>query len=184
MGRLQKPTFQAQSLSSSQTTSRDANPIQHIEITHHHNINSKLAFHKVASFHQYYSTYTLQTNHHQEHQLSSWPTQMTTSSHLHTQARVQQRNTYNQVFTWIKQNKLTLNPDKTTCTLFIPDPSEYKSNLDLKINNTALRMANAPKGSEPYHRPKTHIQHTHSQHLSTSTQPTTNDKSTHSNWMW
>ena len=33
-------------------------------------------------------------------------------------------------------------------------------------------------------RPKTHIQHTHSQHLSTSTQATTNDKSTHSNMMW
>ena len=29
---------------------------------------------------------------------------------------------------------------------------------------------NAPKGSGPYLRPKTHIQHTHSQHLSTSTQ--------------
>ena len=30
-----------------------------------------------------------------------------------------------------------------------------------------------------YHRPKPHIQHTHSQHLSTSTQTTTNDKQTH-----
>ena len=40
-----------------------------------------------------------------------------------------------------KQNNLTLNPDKTTCTLFTPDPAEYKSNLDLKINNTVLRMA-------------------------------------------
>ena len=40
-----------------------------------------------------------------------------------------------------------------------------------------------PMGSGPYLRPKTHIQHTHSQHLKTSTQSTTNDKSTHSNWM-
>ena len=39
-------------------------------------------------------------------------------------------------FAWTKQN-----PDKTTCTLFTPDPAEYKSNLDLTINNTALRMA-------------------------------------------
>ena len=31
--------------------------------------------------------------------------------------------------------RVTLNPDKTTCTLFTPDPAEYKSNLDLKINN-------------------------------------------------
>ena len=45
------------------------------------------------------------------------------------------------VFAWTKQNNLTLNPDKTTCTLFIPDPAEYKSNLDLTINNTALRIA-------------------------------------------
>ena len=47
------PGFQAQSLSSSHTTSRDANPTHYIEITHPHNVNSKLAFHKVASFHQY-----------------------------------------------------------------------------------------------------------------------------------
>ena len=42
--------------------------------------------------------------------------------------------TYNHtyiVFAWTKQNNLTLNPDKTTCTLFTPDPAEYKSNLDL-----------------------------------------------------
>ena len=37
---------------------------------------------------------------------------------------------------------------------------------------------NAPKGSGSYLRPKTHIQHTHPQHLSTSTQTSTNLKST------
>ena len=35
---------------------------------------------------------------------------------------------------------------------------------------------NAPKGSVSYLRPKTHIQHTHPQHLSTSTQTSTNIK--------
>ena len=50
----------AQSLSSSQTTSRDAKPTQHIEITHQNNVNLKLAFHKVASFHPHYSTFTPQ----------------------------------------------------------------------------------------------------------------------------
>ena len=49
------------------------------------------------------------------------------------------------VFAWTKQNNLTLNPDKTTCTLFTQDPAEYKSNLDLKINNTTLNMATHPK---------------------------------------
>ena len=45
------------------------------------------------------------------------------------------------VFAWTKQS----GPKKNTCTLFTPDPAEYKSNLDLKINNTALRMATHPK---------------------------------------
>ena len=48
-------------------------------------------------------------------------------------------------FARTKQSNLTLNPDKTTCTLFTSDPVEYKSNLDLKINNTALCMATHPK---------------------------------------
>ena len=34
----------------------------------------------------------------QEHQFRSWPTQMTSPSHLHTQARVQPRNTYNHTY--------------------------------------------------------------------------------------
>ena len=81
------------------TTSRDAKPSQHIDITHPHNINSKLAFHKVASFLQHYTTFTLQTYPHPEHRFWSWPTQMTSPSHLHTQARVQQRNTCNHTYT-------------------------------------------------------------------------------------
>ena len=49
------------------------------------------------------------------------------------------------VFAWTKQNNVLLNPDKTTCTLFTPDPAEYTSNLDLTINNKALPMATHPK---------------------------------------
>ena len=87
-----------------------------------------------------------------------------TSSHLHTQAQLQPRNTYNH--TYIKflpgQNKIIseLNPaGKTTYTLFTP--AEHKSNLDLKINYTT--HGKAPKGSGPYLIPKTHIQHTYPQ---------------------
>ena len=72
---------------------------------------------------------------------------MTSPSLLHTQARVQPRNTQpylHTVFAWTKHNNLILNPDNTTCTLFPPDPADYKSNLDLKINNTALPMAGHP----------------------------------------
>ena len=49
------------------------------------------------------------------------------------------------VFTWTKQNNITLNPDKTTYTLFTPDHVEYTSNLDLKINNTTLHVATHTK---------------------------------------
>ena len=51
-------------ISSSQTTSRDTRRTEHIEITHPHNVISKLAFHKVESFHQHYSRLTLQTYRH------------------------------------------------------------------------------------------------------------------------
>ena len=106
-----------------------------------------------------------------------------TSTHTSTSAAKKYIQPYlHKVFAWTKN--LTLNPDKTTCTLFTPVPAEYKSNLDLKINNTyCTTHGNPPKGYGHYLRPKTHIQHTHSQHLSTSTQATTNDKSTHSNRM-
>ena len=97
-----------------------------------------------------------------------------TSTHTSTSAAKKYIQPYlHTVFSWTKQNNLTLNPDKTTCTLFT---AEYKSNLALKINNTALRMATHPKVLGLTLDP-------HSQHLSTSTQATTNDKCTHSNKM-
>ena len=59
-----------------------------------------------------------------------------TSTHTNTSAAKKYIQPYlHKVFAWTKQNNLTLNPDKTTCT---PDHVEYKSNLDLKINNTAV----------------------------------------------
>ena len=42
--------------------------------------------------------FTLQTYHHQEHQFRSWPTKLASPSHLHTQARMQPRNTYNHTY--------------------------------------------------------------------------------------
>ena len=86
-----------------------ADPAQHIEITHPNNVNLKLAFHKVASFHPHYSTFTPQTYHHPVHRFRSWPMQMTSQSHPHTQVRVQPRNTYNHTYTKFLpgQNKTT-----------------------------------------------------------------------------
>ena len=42
----------------------------------------------------------------------------------------------------------------------------------------------ASKDSGSYLKPKPHIQHTHSHHLSTRTHSSTNNKSTHRNRMW
>ena len=63
-----------------------------------------------------------------------------------------------------KHNNLTLNPDKSTCTLFTPDPGKFKNIPDLK-NNTTLHMANTQ----------------YSQHLSIRTHTSTNNKSFHRN---
>ena len=57
---------------SSQTTSTDAKPIQHTETTHPYDVNSTLAFPKVASSHPHYLTFTIQTYHHPEDWFRSW----------------------------------------------------------------------------------------------------------------
>ena len=104
-----------------------------------------------------------------------------TSTYIGTSAAKKYIQPYlHKAFAWTNQNNLAPNPDKTTCTLFTPDPAEYKSHLDLKINNTSLSLGNTTKYSGAYLGLKIHIRHTHS-HLSTSTQATTNDKNTHSN---
>ena len=44
---------------------------QHIKITHPNNVNLKLAFHRVASFHPHYLAFTPQTYHHPVHRFRS-----------------------------------------------------------------------------------------------------------------
>ena len=68
-----------------------------------------------------------------------------TSTHRSTSAAKKCIQPYiDNVFAWTKHNNITLNPDETTCTLFTPDPTEYKSNIDVKINNAALPLATHP----------------------------------------
>ena len=75
-----------------------------------------------------------------------------TSTHTNTSAVKKYIQPYlHKVFAWTKQNNLTLNPDRTTCTLFTPDPAEYKSNMDLKINNTALPITTHPRVNRRRH---------------------------------
>ena len=67
------------------------------------------------------------------------------------------------VFAWTLNKTISLHPDKTTCTLFTPDHGDYKSNLDLKINNTALPLPTHPKVLGPTLDPKlTYSSHIHS----------------------
>ena len=127
---------------------KQTKPTQHIEITHPDNVNLKLAFHKVASFHPHYLIFTPQTYHHPVHpvQVMAYADDITiTSTHTSTSASKKYIQPYlHKVFAWTRQNNLIVNPDKTTFTLFT-------------------------KGSVSYLRPKTHIQHTHPQSLSTRT---------------
>ena len=92
------------SLSSSQTTSRDAKPTQHIDTTHPDNVNFKLVFHKAASFYPHYLTFTPQTYHHPLHRFRSWPTQM--PSPITTVPPLQNRTTHNTLIP-LHQNKDT-----------------------------------------------------------------------------
>ena len=94
------------------------------------------------------------------------------TSHPHTQERMQPRNTYNH--TKSRQNNLH-SVHTRPCRIY------EQSGPNNKQQSTT--HGNAPKGSGSYLRPKTHIQHTHPQHLSTSTETSTNHKSTHCNRM-
>ena len=157
-------------------TPNDAKPAQHTETTYPYNVNLKLSFLKVAFSHPHYSIFTPQSYHHPEPIFSSCSTQMTSPSHTSTSAVKKYIPTYS--FVWTKHNNLTINPDKTTCTLFTPDPAEYKSNLDLKVTSLHYPWQRTQwLWVLPRH--KTRIQHTHSQLLSTRTRTSTNNKSTH-----
>ena len=50
-----------------------------------------------------------------------------------------------EIYTWTKENDLILNPDKSTATLFTPDPAEYNTTLNLRINNTLIPTVKNPK---------------------------------------
>ena len=42
------------------------------------------------------------------------------------------------IYKWVTINNLHINTDKTTTTLFTPDPAEYGTTLSLKLNNQTL----------------------------------------------
>ena len=120
-------------------------------------------------------------------QVMAYPKDMTITS-THT-SWVQQIYIYIQpylhaVLVWTTHNNHTLNSDKTTYTLPTPDLVEYTRNLDLKINNTALRMATHPKVLCLSLDRNSHLAHTFttSQYKNTH-QSSTNHKNTQHNRM-
>ena len=44
----------------------------------------------------------------------------------------------NELYSWTIDNSLTLNGDKSTSTPFTPDPTEYYTSLNLRINGEAI----------------------------------------------
>jgi hypothetical protein len=70
----------------------------------------------------------------------------TFSSHINTQTAQNNLQPYlNTLFEWTKENELTLNPDKSSSTLFTPDPAEYSTKLNLQINNITIPTVTNPK---------------------------------------
>ena len=50
-----------------------------------------------------------------------------------------------EIASWTQQNQLHLNADKTTSTLFTPDPAEYSTQLTLNIDNVVIPTVKNPK---------------------------------------
>ena len=49
------------------------------------------------------------------------------------------------IYEWATTNNLHINTDKTTTTLFTPEPAEYSRTLSLKLNNKTLLRIKHPK---------------------------------------
>ena len=124
-------------------------------------------------------TFTPQTYHHPVHRFRTWPMQTTSQSHSHKQVQVQPKihitiptqsfclDKTKQPLTKSRQNNLH-SVHTRPCRIY------EQSGPNNKQQSTT--HGNALKGSGSYLRPKTHIQHTHPHHLSTSTQTSTQHK--------
>ena len=85
------------------------------------------------------------------------------------------------VFDWTQHNNLVINLDKTTCTLFIPDPAEYivQQQSEPKHIQQSTTHGITPQGFWSIFRSKVHIQRSHPEHSNTRTKTSTSYKSTH-----
>ena len=116
------------------------------------------------------------------HRFRSWSTQTTSSSHPHIQARVQPRNTYNHTYIKFLPESHTKSRQNNLHSVHA-GPCRIYEQSGPKNKQQYTTHGNALKGFGSYLRPKTRIQRTHPQDLSTRTQTSTNHKSTHCNKM-
>ena len=107
-----------------------------------------------------------------------------TSTHTSTSAAKKYIQPYpHKVFAWTKQKQPITKSRQNNLYSVHTGPCRIYEQSGPNNKQQSTTHGNAPKGSGSYLRPKTHIQHTHPQHLSTSTQTSTNHKSTHCNRM-
>ena len=106
-------------------------------------------YHKVEFCLQYYSTFIPLTFHlpPKDLQITTYPDDITiTSSHIkHQRAQQLTQPHLYKIYEWAPTNNLQINTDKTTTTLFTPDPAEYGTTLSLKLSNQTLCTTKHPK---------------------------------------
>src|SRR6476469_4015966 len=67
------------------------------------------------------------------------------SDHNYLKAQENLQPYLEEIHSWTKENDLILNSDKSTATLFTPDPAEYNKTLNLRINNTLIPTVKNPR---------------------------------------
>ena len=70
---------------------------------------------------------------------------MTASHTKHRKAQQLIQQYLHQIREWAITNNVDINTEKTTTTLFTPDPAAYSTTLSLKLNNLTLQQQNTPK---------------------------------------
>ena len=80
-------------------------------------------------------------------QITTYPNNITiTASHTkHRKAQPLIQPYLQKIYEWATINNLHIDTDKTTTTLFTPDPAEYSTTLSLKLNNQTLPTTKHPK---------------------------------------
>ena len=150
-------------------TSRDAKPTQHIEITHPQFKTGVLQGGTLSP--TLFNIYTADIPPPRAPvQVMAYADDITiTSTHTSTSAAKKYIQPYlHKVFAWTKTKQSHTKFRQNNLHSVHSRTCRIQEQSGPKNKQHCTTHGNAPKGSGPYLRPKTHIQHTHSQHLSTS----------------